>query len=92
MPVDSMSKGTPVVTTAFSENLAVDNIAPGQNGFVADPPTPEAIAEAIAAVVQAGTPLRQTTLEWYRRQAVARTVDCSVRQLVLKHAEWSSQK
>jgi glycosyltransferase involved in cell wall biosynthesis len=91
MPVDSMSKGTPVVTTGFEENLAVDNIEPGRNGFVASPPIPETIAEAIIAVLTAGIPLRQTTLDWYRNHAPTKSVDCSVRQMVLKHAEWSSK-
>ena len=91
MPVDSMAKGTPVVTTGFEENLAVDNIDPGRNGFVVTPPTPEGIAEAIVAVLAAGPRLRDTTLEWYRWQAPTKTVDCSVRQMVRKHDEWSAQ-
>jgi glycosyltransferase involved in cell wall biosynthesis len=90
MPVDAMGKGTPVVTTAFEENLAVGNIDIGRNGFVADPPTPKCIAQAIAAVVTAGEPLRRSTLEWYEEHASTKTVECSVRQMLWSHADWAA--
>jgi glycosyltransferase involved in cell wall biosynthesis len=86
MPVDAMGKGTPVVTTSFEENLAVANIVPGRNGFVASPPTPERIAVAIVAVAAAGESLRKSTLDWYLEQAPTKTVDCSVRQMIQWHA------
>jgi glycosyltransferase involved in cell wall biosynthesis len=89
MPVDAMGKGTPVVTTAFEDNLAVANIESGRNGFVAGPPTAEAIAEAVVAVLSAGVPLRQTTLDWYEEHAPTQTVDCSVLQMVESHARWA---
>ena len=92
MPVDAMGKGTPVVTTAFEENLAVDNIEPGRNGFVASPPTPDRIAAAVMTVVAGGATLRRTTLEWYAEHAATKTVDCSVRQMVARHAEWARQR
>jgi glycosyltransferase involved in cell wall biosynthesis len=89
MPVDAMGKGTPVVTTAFEDNLAVANIEPGRNGFVASPPTAEGIAEAILAVLGAGVRLRQTTLEWYEENAPSQSIDCSVLQMVQSHARWA---
>jgi glycosyltransferase involved in cell wall biosynthesis len=90
MPVDAMGRGTPVVTTAFQENLAVANVEPGQNGLIANPPTPEAIADAIVAVAGMGEGLRQSTLDWYLEHAPTKTVDCSLRQMVQSHAEWAS--
>jgi glycosyltransferase involved in cell wall biosynthesis len=90
MPVDAMGKGTPVVTTGFEENLAVDNIDPGRNGFVVSPPTPWGIASAIAAVVAGGAELRMTTKEWYAEHAPTKTVDCSVSQMVIQHARWAN--
>jgi glycosyltransferase involved in cell wall biosynthesis len=90
MPVDAMGKGTPVVTTGFEENLAVDNIEPGRNGFVVIPPTPAGIASAIGAVVAGGSRLRKTTSEWYAEHAPTKTVDCSVRQMVVQHARWAN--
>jgi glycosyltransferase involved in cell wall biosynthesis len=90
MPVEAMGRGTPVVTTAFEENLAVANVEPGRNGFVASPPTPDCIAAAIVGVAAAGMGLRKSTLEWYLEQAPTKTVDCSVRQMVRSHAEWTS--
>jgi glycosyltransferase involved in cell wall biosynthesis len=90
MPVDAMGRGTPVVTTAFEENLAVANVDAGRNGLVADPPTAEKIAEAIVAVTAAGEGLRQSTLDWYIEHAPTKTVDCSVEQMVRAHAEWAS--
>jgi glycosyltransferase involved in cell wall biosynthesis len=90
MPVDAMGRGTPVVTTAFAENLAVGNIDPGRNGLVADPPTPKRIAEAIVTVIGAGLQLRRSTLEWYQEHAPTKTVDCSVEQMVRSHAGWAA--
>jgi glycosyltransferase involved in cell wall biosynthesis len=90
MPVDAMGRGTPVVTTAFEENLAVANLEPGRNGFVASPPTPDCIAAAVVAVAGGGAGLRKSTLEWYLEQAPTKTVECSVRQMVESHSEWAA--
>jgi glycosyltransferase involved in cell wall biosynthesis len=90
MAVEAMGKGTPVVTTAFEENLAVANIDPGRNGFIVSPPTPGGIATAIVAVAAGGDGLRRSTLAWYREHAPTKTVDCSVRQMVQSHAKWAS--
>jgi glycosyltransferase involved in cell wall biosynthesis len=92
MPVDAMGKGTPVVTAGFAENLAVDNIESGRNGFVAAPPTPDRLAEAIVDVVGAGQPLRESTFGWYEEHAATKTVDCSVRQMVRAHADWAERR
>ncbi len=86
MPVDAMGQGTPVVTTDFEENRAIDNIDPGRNGYIASPPTPENIADAVLSVVAAGSRLRTTTREWYRVRATSMSVDTSVSQMVRIHA------
>jgi glycosyltransferase involved in cell wall biosynthesis len=86
MPVDAMGKGTPVVTAGFEDNLAVDNIEPGRNGFVATPPTPDRLAEAILNVMAAGRSLRETTHAWYLEHAPTSTVARSVDQIVALHA------
>lgn len=86
MPVDAMGKGTPVVTAGFPENLAVDNIEVGRNGYIATPPTPSELAAGIVKVLSGGPALRDATLNWYKEHAPTKTVSCSVRQLVTLHA------
>jgi glycosyltransferase involved in cell wall biosynthesis len=88
MPVDAMGKGTPVVTAGFDENLAVDHIESGRNGFVATPPGPDELAGAIVRVLSGGATLRKTTLEWYTEHAPTKSVDCSVRQIIECYARW----
>lgn len=89
MVVDAMGKGTPVVTTAFDENLAVDHIESGRNGLIASPPTPSRLAACMVEVVLAGDSLRQTTLDWYQKYAPTKTVECAVAQMVVAHLDWA---
>jgi glycosyltransferase involved in cell wall biosynthesis len=91
MVVDAMGRGTPVVTAAFEENLAVEHIDPGRNGVVACPPTPEQLADGIVAVVAAGRPLRETTIGWYREHASTKTIALAVTQMVTAHSDWAKR-
>lgn len=80
--VEATSHGTPVVVVGFEENLAIDHVEDGRNGYVADPPIASAIAGRIAEVIDAGEPLRRSTLAWYRDAAGSRTVGHSMRQVL----------
>jgi glycosyltransferase involved in cell wall biosynthesis len=83
MVVDAMAAGTPVVTAGFSENLATGHITV-ENGRVADPPTPERLAEAIVEVVGLGAGIQESTRDWYRQNWADRQIDVSVDQVI----EW----
>lgn len=82
LAVEATSYGTPLVVAGFEENLAIDHVEEGRNGYVADPPVASTIAGCIAEVIDAGAPLRRSTLAWYRDAAGARTVDHSMRQVL----------
>lgn len=86
--VDAMAKGTPVVTAGFPENLAVDHVEPA-NGRVADP-TPESLAKAVVEVINAGTSLRRSCVEWYVSHHETKTVRRSTGQMVAWYAEDNS--
>jgi glycosyltransferase involved in cell wall biosynthesis len=91
IPVEAMGEGVPVITAGFDENLAVNNIEPGRNGFVADPPTPQHIADRILEVLAGGEALRRTTLDWYEEHATTRTAEHSVSQMIQAHADWRAE-
>jgi glycosyltransferase involved in cell wall biosynthesis len=87
MSVDAMGYGTPSVIAAFPENLAVDHVVQGRNGFVADPPTPLCLAQAIKEAVTGGLQLRASTRKWYADHAETKTIARSLAQLIELHAE-----
>ncbi len=75
--VEAAARGTPSVVVAGEDNAATELIEEGVNGIVARAPDPEAIAEAIVRVHEAGAALRERTAAWFaaqRRAAVARVL------------------
>jgi glycosyltransferase involved in cell wall biosynthesis len=65
--IEAAASGTPTVTVAGEDNAAAELIEEGVNGFVA--PSVEALPLALAAVHTAGEPLRQSTRQWFLREA-----------------------
>jgi glycosyltransferase involved in cell wall biosynthesis len=63
--VEAAARGVPVVVVAGQDNAATELVDEGQNGFVANQATPEALADAIRAALEAGPPLRQRVARWY---------------------------
>jgi glycosyltransferase involved in cell wall biosynthesis len=63
--VEAAAHGTPSIVVAGPDNAAVELVTDGRNGYVAPSAEPEALAEAIVAVHQAGPALRQSTAAWF---------------------------
>ncbi len=81
--VESVSAGTPVVVADNPENLATCLVRPGVNGFVVDP-SARAMAEGIARVIDAGTPLRRSAAEWSARHSVENSINRSADEMVAR--------
>jgi glycosyltransferase involved in cell wall biosynthesis len=62
--VEASARGVPVVVVQGEDNAAIELVAAGRNGFIADA-EPEALAEAIRACMRGAEALRTATREWY---------------------------
>jgi glycosyltransferase involved in cell wall biosynthesis len=67
--VEAAARGTPSIVVRDPDNAATELIEEGSNGFVADSADPDALADAILRVHEAGLPLRQRTAVWFRANA-----------------------
>jgi glycosyltransferase involved in cell wall biosynthesis len=81
--IEAASCGTPSVVVAGPDNAAVELIAEGRNGFVADSVSPAALADAIVRVSGGGAELRRSTADWFdanaRRLGVASSLEVVAR-------------
>jgi glycosyltransferase involved in cell wall biosynthesis len=67
--VEAASRGVPVVVVEGPDNAATELVGEGVNGALATSPAPDELAAAIVRVHRAGVGLRQSTLDWFRRNA-----------------------
>lgn len=87
--VEASARGVPAIVCAAPDNAAVELVAQGANGFVADPPTPQALANAILGAVEASESLRRSTQDWYAANADRISIDSSLRMVA---AGYSSER
>jgi glycosyltransferase involved in cell wall biosynthesis len=76
--IESASVGTPSLVVADPDNAAVELVEEGVNGVVAESAEPEALAAALERVVAGGDALRESTADWFGRNAQARSLDSSL--------------
>ena len=67
--VEAAANGTPSVVVRGPDNAATELVEHGVNGFIAESGAPEDLAAAIVAVHRAGHALRETTADWFARNA-----------------------
>lgn len=67
--VEASARATPSIVVAAADNAASELIEEGVNGFVVPTADPEAIAEAIVRVHEAGMGMRESTAAWFERNA-----------------------
>ena len=77
--VEAAARGTPSVVVAGEDNAATELIVEDVNGFISPSSDPDAIAEAIVRVSQAGFALRERTAAWYRENAQRLSLESSLR-------------
>ena len=76
--VQAAALGVPAILVRHPDNAAVELVEEGVNGFVVDSDDPEALADAIVRVHEAGGELRRTTAEWFARNARRLSIDTSL--------------
>jgi glycosyltransferase involved in cell wall biosynthesis len=67
--VEASAQGTPSVVVADPDNAATELVEEGVNGFIAESASPEDLAAAILRVHEAGAALRESTADWFARNA-----------------------
>lgn len=80
--VEAAARGTPSVVVAGEDNAATELIEEGVNGTIAPSSDPQAIAEAIVRVHEAGQAMRGSTAQWYARNAELLSVESSLRTVL----------
>ena len=76
--VEAASLGTPAVVVDAPDNAALELVEDGVNGVVARSAQPEDLAEAILRVRELGPALRESTADWFERNAERLSVERSV--------------
>ena len=83
--VEASAHATPSVVVAGEDNAAVELVDEGVNGFVAPNATPEAVADAIVRVHEAGMALRESTADWFERNAQRVSLESSLRTVLASY-------
>jgi glycosyltransferase involved in cell wall biosynthesis len=65
--IEAAEHGTPSLVVSGPDNAAVELIEEGENGYVAASTEPEALADAIVRIQEAGPALRRRTTAWFAR-------------------------
>jgi glycosyltransferase involved in cell wall biosynthesis len=80
--VEASARGTPSVVVAGEDNAATELIAEGVNGTVAASSEPQALAEAIVRVHEAGLAMRESTVRWFAENAESLSLEHSLRAVL----------
>jgi glycosyltransferase involved in cell wall biosynthesis len=80
--VEAAARGTPSVVVAGEDNAATELIAEGVNGTIAAQDGPEAVADAIVRVHEAGLALRESTARWFAENGDWLSLECSLRTVL----------
>jgi glycosyltransferase involved in cell wall biosynthesis len=80
--VEASAKATPSVVVAAEDNAATELVEDGVNGVVARDESAEGVAAAIGRVSEMGMALRQSTAEWYSRNAHELSIESSLQAVL----------
>jgi glycosyltransferase involved in cell wall biosynthesis len=80
--VEAAARGTPSVVVAGEDNAATELIEEGVNGTIAPTAQPQAVADAIVRVHEAGTAMRQSTSDWFARNAETLSLEHSLAEVL----------
>jgi glycosyltransferase involved in cell wall biosynthesis len=84
--VEASAHATPAVVAPAPDNAAVELVADGVNGVIADGAGAEAIAAAIVRVHDAGARLRESTARWFADNAERLSLESSLRVVLEGYA------
>jgi glycosyltransferase involved in cell wall biosynthesis len=76
--VEAAARGTPSIVVAGEDNAATELIEEGINGTIAQGSEPQAVAEAIWRIHEAGPALRESTATWFAQNAERLSLESSL--------------
>jgi glycosyltransferase involved in cell wall biosynthesis len=80
--VEAAARATPSVVLAGEDNAATELIVEGVNGTIAASSDPQAVADAIVRVHEAGIALRESTARWFAENAERLSLESSLRRVL----------
>jgi glycosyltransferase involved in cell wall biosynthesis len=80
--VEAAARATPSVVLAGEDNAATELIVEGVNGTIAPSSDPQAVADAIVRVHEAGLALRESTARWFAQNAERLSLESSLRRVL----------
>lgn len=84
--VEASAHATPAVVVAAPDNAAVELVEEGVNGVIASSADPQAIADAIVQVHEAGMAMRESTARWFAQNAEELSLEGSLRVVLDSYA------
>jgi glycosyltransferase involved in cell wall biosynthesis len=90
--IESSARGVPVVVVAGPDNAATELVEEGLNGTVASSVAPNDLADAIVRINLAGPALRNSTLDWFRRNAEKLSLEGSLAIVRDSYSELASAR
>jgi len=88
--VEAAARGTPCVVVAGEDNAATELIEDGVNGTIAQHDDPQAIAEAIVRVYEAGDALRRSTRKWFAENSERLSLESSLRAVLASYGHMAT--
>ena len=85
--VEASARATPSVVVAGEDNAAVELVEEGVNGVLATSDEPEAVADAIVRVHEAGMALRESTARWFAQNAQRLSLESSLRTVLASYGD-----
>jgi glycosyltransferase involved in cell wall biosynthesis len=83
--IEAAAHSTPAVVVAGEDNAAVELIEEGVNGVIAASDDPEAIAEAIVGVHDAGMSMRESAARWFAENAQRLSLESSLESVLASY-------
>jgi glycosyltransferase involved in cell wall biosynthesis len=90
--VEAAARGTPSVVVAGEDNAATELIEEGVNGTIATHNDPQAVADAIVRVHEAGLAMRESTVRWFAENADWLSLESSLRTVLESYARRSARE
>ena len=84
--VEAAARGVPTVVVDGPDNAATALVEEGVNGTIAASAAPDVLAAAIARVHDAGPELRDSTLDWFRRNRERLSLERSLETVLDEYA------
>jgi len=83
--VEAAAAGVPSVVVDGPDNAATELVEEGVNGFVARSASADDLADAIVRVSEAGPDLRESTADWFERNARRLSLEASLERVLASY-------